>query len=250
MKGLELNNPLNIRRTKERWLGENPEPRSTVWQDFVAPEWCYREADHIIMRHYREGRNLVGDIVGAWAPPTENDTKAYVEGVCARMGQDPLRALKLPQQMEMLLHAMTIQEIGRYPWDTDEPIIKGMALDRPLTPAHEEPSAPPAPRQETAPQVQKEAAPSVPQEEASVTEEPKTEEPKQDPGPLVNPLTPSVSTVASGGFGVALAPVLIWALGLAHIPIPPDVAMYVGVLLSTAAGYIFKGGRAIHTQGV
>jgi len=146
LKGLALNNPLNIRKTNERWIGESLSPRSTVWMDYEDPKWCYREAHRIIMRHYVEGKTLVRDIVDRWAPAADgNAPEVYALNVCRRIGISVTTPIDLPKDMPLLLHAMTIQEIGAYPWDNDNAILEGIELD---TPPQQEPSAPPAPRQD------------------------------------------------------------------------------------------------------
>lgn len=59
----------------------------------------------------------------------------------------------------------------------------------------------------------------------------------------MNGATPSQSTVASASLGLAVSTVLLW-IGheYAGIRPPPEVAGAFGVIVSTAIGYLFKGG--------
>jgi hypothetical protein len=224
MKG--QNNPLNIRRVPgQRWLGSMP--GTGAFEDFSDPKWCYRAAHRIVLKHWVEGNTLVSDVVAHWAPASENPTKQYIANVCGWMGHDPDASLT-KDQIPFLFHAMTRQEQGTYPYPDDNPIYAGIELDGgappPLVvhPVFTPPEPPPVP----------EPTPTPP------------------PGDVPNPFTPSQSTTVSVGGGGALAIVLMWALGLAHIPVTPEAAMALGVILSSLAGYVAKGGRAIHTQGV
>lgn len=62
-------------------------------------------------------------------------------------------------------------------------------------------------------------------------------------------LTPSVSTVASVGIGIPVATILSWIcdVGL-HIQMPGPVEAAFGAVISAVIGYLFKGGKAVHTE--
>lgn len=66
----------------------------------------------------------------------------------------------------------------------------------------------------------------------------------QTPGPM----QPSQST-ALGGLSGALAFVVIYTLGLLKVPVTPEFASAVTVLVTAGVAYFASGGRAAHIQG-
>lgn len=69
------------------------------------------------------------------------------------------------------------------------------------------------------------------------------------PNPTPNPLTPSVSTGISLAVGTPAAYVLIW-LWNSFLPahaMPAEMGAALGSLISAAAGYFGKGGKAVQT---
>lgn len=63
-----------------------------------------------------------------------------------------------------------------------------------------------------------------------------------------HPLTPSVSTVASGLIGVPLVIVIAWIVSeVFKVQMPAEVQTALGAVISTAIGYFAKGGRAVDT---
>ena len=63
----------------------------------------------------QRGLNTVEQIVGRWAPPSENDTPAYIRAVSQRMNVNPNQEIDLsdPNTMSRLVNAMSVQEVGR-----------------------------------------------------------------------------------------------------------------------------------------
>ena len=47
--------------------------------------------------------------------------------------------------------------------------------------------------------------------------------------------------VVAGGAAGAVTVVLVWIASLCNLPVPPEVASAVTVLISTGAGYLKKG---------
>lgn len=76
-----LNNVLNIRNSKSRWLGSRNGSKGFV--DFVSTGYCIRAGFLLIARSYRKkGLVTVSDIITRYAPPCENDTSKYIRFVC------------------------------------------------------------------------------------------------------------------------------------------------------------------------
>lgn len=79
-------NPLNIRYSeKNKWFGQvGCDERGFV--KFNSFSTCYRAA-MMILRSYRKQRAVtLQDIIYKWAPPTENNTSAYVNSICKMIG--------------------------------------------------------------------------------------------------------------------------------------------------------------------
>lgn len=85
-RGLRNNNPGNIRRSKDNWQGLRPEQTDPDFFQFTAPEWGYRALIKTLQT-YRKKHNLqtIAEMIGRWAPHTENNTSGYISRVCREM---------------------------------------------------------------------------------------------------------------------------------------------------------------------
>ena len=118
--GIRNNNPLNIRRGKSRWKGEKTPsnfcpPKGLVgvaFCRFESMEWGLRAA-FCILRTYRDKHkaNCIEDIITRWAPPSENDTDAYIKAVCKLTGFGGKERLT-EKDWPRLVAAMARQECG------------------------------------------------------------------------------------------------------------------------------------------
>jgi hypothetical protein len=61
-----------------------------------------------------------------------------------------------------------------------------------------------------------------------------------------NSYTPSQST-ALGGFAGALAFIVVYVLGLFKVPVTPEFASAVTVLVTAGVAYLGNGGKSAHT---
>lgn len=77
----------------------------------------------IILKHYQiqHGLNTIMDIIHRWAPPQENDTKAYIDGVSTVTGIPAHHHIDLMDGMTMLklIRAIIFHENGYQPYDDD-----------------------------------------------------------------------------------------------------------------------------------
>ena len=90
-RGLRNNNPLNIRRSTDRWEGTATTQTDQSFVQFKTLAYGYRAAwktlDTYCLRFRRERRVYnVRNIIARWAPPAENDTDAYVRAVVRLSG--------------------------------------------------------------------------------------------------------------------------------------------------------------------
>lgn len=85
-RGLRNNNPGNIRRSSDRWLGLAPVQADPDFFQFAYISYGYR-ALIITLQNYRRkhGLQTIADMIRRWAPTNENNTAAYVRSVCHEM---------------------------------------------------------------------------------------------------------------------------------------------------------------------
>jgi hypothetical protein len=112
-RGLNNNNPLNIRHNKDVFSGEVIPGTDKAFKQFKDMAHGYRAA-FVTLGTYltREGRNTIDQIIRAWAPPSENDTVSYVDCVekwsgvqrdavlTAKSGEAYIRIVAAMSQME------------------------------------------------------------------------------------------------------------------------------------------------------
>lgn len=90
-RGLRNNNPLNIRHSADRWQGARIAQTDKAFVQFTSMAYGYRAVWKILdtycltFKRERKAYN-VRNIIGRWAPPTENDTDAYVRAVVKLSG--------------------------------------------------------------------------------------------------------------------------------------------------------------------
>lgn len=78
------NNIFNI-RTGEKWIGRMPTGGTNGFVDFVSVPYCVRAALCIIRSYNKRGIVDIESIINTWAPPSENNTSAYISFVCDRL---------------------------------------------------------------------------------------------------------------------------------------------------------------------
>ena len=121
---MSYNNPLNIRKTGDEWVGSrlNDSYESNFVQ-FSTPEFGYRAAfknmDTLLSRMSEAGEELsVENLVAKWAPKDENDLDAYF-GNLKNMGiekdakvdlDDPVFAMKLAGAMTRIEKGQDVDE--------------------------------------------------------------------------------------------------------------------------------------------
>jgi hypothetical protein len=85
-RGLRNNNPGNIRRSNQVWVGMADKQTDKEFVTFRSMAYGYR-AIIKTLRTYRflHGCITVKEMITRWAPPAENDTAAYIRAVCQDM---------------------------------------------------------------------------------------------------------------------------------------------------------------------
>ena len=82
-RGIRNNNPGNIRRSTDRWLGLQVVQGDPEFFQFTGMAYGYRALIKTLQT-YREKRGCITlrDFIRRWAPPSENNTGAYLRAVC------------------------------------------------------------------------------------------------------------------------------------------------------------------------
>ena len=117
-RGLRNNNPLNIRRSGDKWQGLRVLQEDRAFFQFSEMKWGWRAAFRLLCHTYYGKYKLrtIRAIITRWAPPKENNTEAYIRRVTDRIGIGPDKELGDPQthptQWMMIGIAMAIVENG------------------------------------------------------------------------------------------------------------------------------------------
>lgn len=85
-RGIRNCNPGNLRRSSDKWQGLREEQTDAEFFQFVSMAYGYRALIKTL-QNYRRLRGCVTlrDFIRRWAPPTENNTGAYLRTVCQDM---------------------------------------------------------------------------------------------------------------------------------------------------------------------
>ena len=131
-RGIRNNNPLNIRKSADKWQGLSTLQEDREFFKFVSMEWGWRAAFVILCKTYYGKYKLrtIRDIVTRWAPAKENNTPAYIRHVSDYTGIGPDRDLGDPQTHPtnwlLIGYAMAVMENGKTL--PPIPMIKGFSL--------------------------------------------------------------------------------------------------------------------------
>ena len=144
MRGLRNNNPLNIRHSADRWKGARKEQTDPSFVQFKTMAYGYRAAWRTLQTYYerfcmQSKPFTVRNIISRWAPPTENDTEAYIRTVLRLSGIGGKENLLPPAnatgygRLSKLIGSMTVMENGiRMNQVDEEAIAEGYRLAFPM----------------------------------------------------------------------------------------------------------------------
>lgn len=110
-RGARNHNPLNIRRTSDKWEGLADVQQDSEFFQFKDDFYGFRAAFRIIHNGFRQGRNTVEKIVYRWAPPSENNSSAYVNYVASNLGISPSKEL---DYSDIILILALVQSMAYY----------------------------------------------------------------------------------------------------------------------------------------
>ncbi|MDR3208981.1 MAG: hypothetical protein LBT45_04010 [Rickettsiales bacterium] len=129
-RGIRNNNPGNIRYNGTRWLGLANPPSDGEFCRFADARHGIR-AMAALLRNYNKkyGLDTAAQIIGRWAPPNENDTRSYVDSVCAALRRGANDSLNVSDGKTLLslCKAIIRHENGNCPY-SDMEMIKGIEI--------------------------------------------------------------------------------------------------------------------------
>ena len=106
-RGIRNNNPLNIRKGNN-WKGEVAQSTDGAFEQFVSMQWGIR-AGFKILKNYMTGYGgrtkaltNIHDIIHRWAPPNENNCRAYIDSICRFSGLHEYERLQFTDRTKML----------------------------------------------------------------------------------------------------------------------------------------------------
>lgn len=88
-RGIRNNNPGNIRRSSSGWIGKISwiNSKDTEFEQFEYYFWGVRALIIVLQSYFKKyNLNTVEQIITRWAPPTENNTKAYISSIATLTG--------------------------------------------------------------------------------------------------------------------------------------------------------------------
>jgi hypothetical protein len=125
-RGIRNNNPGNI-KLGTAWDGLSDEQNDDVFCQFKEPVWGIRALMRILLVYrFNYKIRTIEDIIGRWAPPSENDTEAYINYVCKVSDRLPDEILDNSIEHYLpIVKAIIKMENGMQPYD-DDVIVEGM----------------------------------------------------------------------------------------------------------------------------
>lgn len=98
-RGIRNNNPGNVRRTQDHWLGQVWPGQDSAFCQFDTMAHGVRCTAKILLGYQAAKLNTVRRIINRWAPAVENDTRAYVTAVANECGVSPDSPVALEERM-------------------------------------------------------------------------------------------------------------------------------------------------------
>lgn len=114
-RGIRNNNPCNIRKTIDRWQGEVVPSQDPAFKQFETMAYGYRATFKLLYNYqHRYGCYMLADFINRWAPPSENNTRRYIETVAKRSGLSDVSTVDTTagEQMIRIVSAMAFVENG------------------------------------------------------------------------------------------------------------------------------------------
>ncbi len=115
-RGIDNNNPGNIRLTNIAWAGKVPNSQNNdgEFEQFYKLEYGVRALIKNMITHINGNAKTLPKLIAIWAPASENDTAAYIASVSRQTGiQDFEVLLPTKQYLKPLAKAIAKHETGK-----------------------------------------------------------------------------------------------------------------------------------------
>ncbi len=115
--GIRDNNPGNLRYIADparAWNGQIGDNQGFGVYD--TPADGVRAMSHQLQEDFANGDTTLADLITTWAPPSENNTAAYIAAVAAGTGLDPNARLDLYPNLPAIAAAIIQHENGEQPY--------------------------------------------------------------------------------------------------------------------------------------
>lgn len=122
-------NPGNIRRARVCYKGEVHPSRDPAFKQFESMVWGYR-AIFVLLHTYqmRYGLDTVEQMIGRWAPPTENHTEIYIRTVAGEVGVESNEPIDTFDRSAMIRMAAAISRVENGTTANREEVAQGWEL--------------------------------------------------------------------------------------------------------------------------
>lgn len=133
-RGLRNNNPGNLVLTAIKWQGKIPNAKNTDkhFEQFTTLVYGIRAMLKDVINDIKKGKNTVRKLINEYAPPHENDTKAYIDHVAKVLGVSPDTKLTRINGQFLLLLAKSIitkeNQSSEHKLVTDEDIKEAIQM--------------------------------------------------------------------------------------------------------------------------
>lgn len=128
-RGIRNNNPGNLRFVaSNNWVGKIPFVDNTdsdkAFEQFTEIKYGIRAMLRVVINNIDKGNDTITKIISRYAPPSENDTKAYISVVSKACGLQPDEKIKNVDAVFLITIARAIikNEVGKdapYVLDSD-----------------------------------------------------------------------------------------------------------------------------------
>lgn len=114
--GIRNNNPGNLRYLTGAHAWDGQIGNAGGYGVYRSPDRGVRALGQQLQVYERRGLRTVRAIVGVWAPPSENNTAAYIADVARKLGVQPDDPISVTNRLPELAAAIIQHENGEQPY--------------------------------------------------------------------------------------------------------------------------------------
>lgn len=104
-----------MRHDNDKWQGEVVPSQDAEFKQFETMAWGYRAAFKLLHNYQKyHGCRILSDFISRWAPPSENNTAAYIAAVAHNSGMSDVSQIDTldGRMMRNVVSAMSYTENG------------------------------------------------------------------------------------------------------------------------------------------